>query len=56
MTKMFLKWREDIQLVINEGIDQGVFSPNAAWVFPALLASIMDGASLQYVMDSNAFD
>ncbi len=56
MTKMFSKWREDIQLVFNEGIEQGVFSPKAELVLPALLASIMDGASLQYVMDANAFD
>jgi len=56
MTKMFSRWRNDIELVIKEGVDQGVFSPNSSSVIPALLASIMDGASLQYLMDDQSFD
>ncbi|MGD0610850.1 MAG: TetR/AcrR family transcriptional regulator [Anaerolineales bacterium] len=53
---MYAKWREDIQLVIDEGIQKGVFSKKAAPQMPAVLASIMDGASLQVLMDGKALD
>jgi TetR/AcrR family transcriptional regulator len=53
---MYSKWREDIQLVIEEGIHKGVFSKDVAPQMPAVLASIMDGASLQVLMDENALD
>jgi len=56
ISAMYSKWREDIELVIGEGIQKGVFSEKAAPQMPALLASIMDGASLQHLMDERAFD
>lgn len=56
INEMYSKWRDDIELVINEGISKGVFSNANARLMPALLASIMDGASLQSLMDEEAFD
>jgi TetR/AcrR family transcriptional regulator len=56
INKMYSKWREDIELVISEGIRKGVFSDTNVRMLPALLASIMDGASLQSLMDEKAFD
>ena len=53
---MYARWREDIQSVITEGVQQGVFSASRAAQMPALLASIMDGATLQYLMDARALD
>jgi TetR/AcrR family transcriptional regulator len=53
---MYSKWREDIQFVIDEGIQKGVFSNQISSQMPALLASIMDGASLQVLMDESALD
>ncbi|OGO39576.1 MAG: hypothetical protein A2W35_19880 [Chloroflexi bacterium RBG_16_57_11] len=53
---MYARWREDIQSVIDEGAQRGVFSASQAAQMPALLASIMDGASLQYLMDARALD
>lgn len=56
INRMYSKWRDDIELVISEGIHKGVFSNANAKILPALLASIMDGASLQSLMDENTFD
>lgn len=53
---MYARWREDIQSVIAEGVQRGVFSASRAAQMPALLASIMDGATLQYLMDARALD
>jgi AcrR family transcriptional regulator len=53
---MYARWREDIQSVIAEGVQKGAFSGAKAAQIPALLASIMDGASLQYLMDAQALD
>jgi AcrR family transcriptional regulator len=53
---MYQKWREDVRLVIDQGIRSGVFSPRFAGQVPALLASLLDGASLQYLTDSAAID
>ena len=53
---MYARWRQDIQSVIDQGVERGVFSDNRATQMPALLASLMDGASLQYLMDAQAFD
>jgi TetR/AcrR family transcriptional regulator len=56
INRMYSKWREDIELVVSEGIRKGVFSDTNVRMLPALLASIMDGASLQFLMDEKAFD
>jgi len=53
---MYARWREDIKSVIAEGVQSGVFSASQAAQMPALLASIMDGASLQYLMDAQALN
>jgi hypothetical protein len=54
--KMYGRWREDILSVIEEGVQKGVFSKAKAFQMPPLLASFMDGASLQYLMDAGALD
>jgi AcrR family transcriptional regulator len=53
---MYQKWRQDVKGVIDQGIQEGEFSGIQASQVPALLASIMDGASLQYRMDETAID
>lgn len=53
---MYRKWRADIEQVISEGIAGGEFSAENAAQVPPLLASIMDGASLQTLTDENAID
>lgn len=53
---MYSKWRADIAQVIAEGIERGEFSPENAAQVPALLASMMDGASLQFLTGENAID
>jgi AcrR family transcriptional regulator len=53
---MYARWRQEILAVIEEGVDRGVFSGAIAAQAPALLASIMDGATLQYLMDDKALD
>jgi TetR/AcrR family transcriptional regulator len=53
---MYARWRDDIQAVIDEGVQAGDFSAAYAAHMPALLASIMDGASLQSLMDAPALD
>ena len=53
---MYQKWRQDVKGVIDQGIQEGEFSGIQASLIPALLASIMDGASLQYRMDETAID
>ena len=54
--KMYARWREDIRAVIEEGVQKGVFSSAKTSQMPALLASVMDGASLQYLMDAGSLD
>lgn len=53
---LYARWRADIQTVITEGVQAGTFSPQNASLVPVLLASMMDGAALQYLMDEQAFD
>jgi len=53
---LYARWRADIQTVINEGVQSGVFAPGKAGLAPVVLASLMDGAALQYLMDDQAFD
>jgi AcrR family transcriptional regulator len=54
--KMYARWRADIRTVIDSGVQAGVFKPQNAAIVPAILSSMMDGASLQYMMDENALD
>jgi len=56
ISQLYSRWRADIALVLEEGVQAGVFSPRAVAQMPALLASIMDGASLQYLIDETSLD
>jgi len=53
---LYAKWRADVEHVLREGVQLGVFKPDSTAQLPALLASIMDGASLQYLMDDSAIN
>lgn len=53
---MYARWRQDVRAVIDEGVQAGVFSGAQAAQVPALLASLMDGASLQFLADESAID
>ena len=53
---MYRKWRQDIEGVIADGIEQGDFDPQKAVLIPFLLVSIMEGAALQHLIDEQALD
>lgn len=49
-------WRQDIETTLTgAGSSESVNTPGRA-VIPALMASLMDGAALQYMIDEDAFD
>lgn len=49
-------WRHDIETALTgAGGDELIHTPGRA-VIPALMASLMDGAALQYMIDEDAFD
>jgi hypothetical protein len=53
---MYTRWWEDSLSVIEEGVQKEVFFELKASQMLALLASIWDGASLQYLMDVGSLD
>ncbi len=55
ISSLYARWRDDIGLIVDEGIRTGLFNPRHAAILPALLVSIMDGAALQYLIDPEAF-
>ena len=42
--------------MVDEGVQCGLFSSESAHLVPALLVSLMEGAELQYRIDSEAFN
>ena len=56
MQGMYARYRKDIAGVVEEGVQSGAFDPTHAPLIPALLVSLMQGATLQYLMDEEAFD
>lgn len=56
IASLYMRWRQDIQGVIDEGIEQGAFNPRHAAMVPFLLVALMDGAALQYLIDPENFD
>ncbi len=52
----YLPWRNDIDEVVQEGVENGEFGPEFAALVPSFLISLMDGAALQYLIDNEAFD
>jgi len=52
----YVKWRSDINRVIQQGIDQGVWHTDHKELIAPLLIAILDGAALQYMLDPQAFD
>jgi AcrR family transcriptional regulator len=53
---MYDTWRADIERVVQEGVAQGVFDPRGAPEAPALLVALMEGAAMQYLIDSERFN
>jgi TetR/AcrR family transcriptional regulator len=56
MIEQYNVWRRDIAEVVRQGVQDGVFDPEAARHIPELLVSIMEGGSLQYLIDPENFD
>jgi hypothetical protein len=53
---IYREWRESIQAVIQEGAAKGELDPQASQYFPHLICAIIEGASLQYLIDADAMD
>ena len=53
---IYNNWRGAIKEIIQEGIDQQEFDPNLSRYFPHLICSIIEGASLQYLIDDDDLD
>ena len=49
LREMYASWRHDIEDVVTEGVDAGVFSPDHAAVVPNLMIALMEGAYLQHI-------
>ncbi len=56
MVDQYEVWRQDIERVVQEGVEQGVFDPNKADRVPQMVVSILEGAALQYLIDPEVFD
>ena len=53
---MYATWRGDISKVISRGVERGVFNTKYADLIPNLMLSLMEGAALQFLVDSEAID
>ena len=53
---MYSKWRQDIETVLLDGIKRGEFDRQAASFIPGIMVSLMEGSTLQYLIDKEAFD
>jgi TetR/AcrR family transcriptional repressor of bet genes len=51
---MYNRWREDIQAVVESGVESGVFAAQYAAIVPYIMLSIMEGVTLQYLIDNEA--
>ena len=49
LREMYASWRHDIENIVAEGVDAGVFSPGHAPVVPDLMIALMEGAYLQHI-------
>ena len=53
---IYNKWRQDIEIVVAEGVQSGDFTPGIAPMIPSLMVATMEGAALQYLIDNSVFD
>jgi TetR/AcrR family transcriptional regulator len=56
LRSMYANWRTEIKAIVDEGVAQGEFDPASASIIPALMVSMMEGATVQYLVDNEAFD
>lgn len=56
VSKHYVKFRETIGTIIQQGIEQGVFRQGNALQFASLIIAFIDGIALQWLFDENAFD
>lgn len=54
--EMYASWRSDIEEVVTEGVDAGVFAPKNAAVVPNLMVAMMEGAYLQHINQQDSSD
>lgn len=53
---MYATWRRDISKVISRGVERGMFYTTYVDLIPNLMLSLMEGAALQYLIDSDSID
>jgi len=53
---MYQRWRADINDVIEEGINRGEFSEAEVELIPCFVVALLEGASLQYLIDESSID
>ena len=54
--EMYASWRHDIEEVVAEGVQVGVFSADRAGVIPNLMIALMEGAFLQHINEEDSSD
>lgn len=54
--QMYADWRQDIRQVIDEGVEEGAFSPGSHDLLPVVLVSLMEGVALQYLIENDICD
>lgn len=54
--KMYREWRRDIAIIIQQGVNHGEFSSRHAASLPMLVVGLIEGATTQYLLDSQAVD
>ena len=52
----YRNWRSDINGVIDEGYKSGAFTSENKDLFAPFLVAILEGATIQYMIDPDAFD
>jgi AcrR family transcriptional regulator len=53
---MYEAWRRDMRLVFYDGIQRGEFDPGQAEIAPFVLVALLEGISLQYLINGSIFD
>lgn len=56
LLSMYANWRTEIKAIVDEGVARGEFDAAYADIVPAMMVSLMEGATVQYLVDNEAFD
>lgn len=56
ISRIYARWRSDIKNVLIQGVESGDFKEENVTFVPEIMVALMEGASLQYMLDTDCLD